>query len=126
MVSAIGASYYCYYYYHYYYSKGICVCSDICWGTGDSDESDLVSALEISRLGAGDRNINKSLPSTGQSFPNFSSKSPVGKGKQLLPLGDTGGPVESSQPENVFEILIFYLNNSCTFYMLLTLCPYLL
>lgn len=66
MVSAMVVSYYCYYYYHYYYSKGICVCSDICWDTGDSDESDLVSAFEISRLGAGDRNINKSLPSTGQ------------------------------------------------------------
>lgn len=102
------------------------MCSDICWGARDSGESDLVSALEISRLGSGDRNINKSLPSTGQSFPDFSSKSPIGKGKQLLPLGETGGLVESSQPENVFEIPIFYLNNSCKFYMLLTLCPYLL
>lgn len=54
-----------------------------------TDESHLVSALGSSRLGAGDRNINKSLLSVGQSFPDFSSKLPVGKGKRLLPPGES-------------------------------------
>lgn len=86
-----------------------------------TDESDLVSALGTSCLGAGDRNINKSLLSVGQSFPDFSSKSPVGKSKQLILPGESGGTAESSQAENVFEVPIFYLKNACKFYILLTL-----
>lgn len=91
-----------------------------------TDESDLVSALGSSRLGARDRNINKSLPSVVQSFADFSRKSPVSKGKQLLPPGESGGAAESSQTENVFEVPIFYFKNSCKFYILLTQCPCLL
>lgn len=78
----MGVSYYCYYYYHYYYSKGICyVLSSLLGHWRLTDESDLVSALGSSCLGAGDRNINKSLHSVGQSFLDFSSKLPDGKGK---------------------------------------------